>query len=302
MRRLLGEIGPLLAGFQIAVSIVGFFGIGAVAKWILINWFPFTRWIWTEFFSFLKLPEITAEEKDALTTFSFFAPMAISSFISWWRRDTDTVPQSASEIDTAKEIRLRIYATLIGAGFMVVVGGSVIQDAVALFTTEAPKVNGNTAKTESLLNIESFARFGVFSAAILTLIIVSGIIYIGAKRINGLSQLLELVFLTLTKRTKSIKFDVAGNAMRFAMPMMSMIVNLLSFGSMFGGIIFAAGELGPIRTAAPLLVLISLFATIYLDPARLLKTGGVVIALVTASVGWDFARWVVKAVENAPID
>ncbi len=75
LRFILDEVGPVLAGFQIAVSIVGFFGIGAVAKWVIENWLPFTRWVWSEMFSFLHLPNISIEEKDSLTTLAFFAPM-----------------------------------------------------------------------------------------------------------------------------------------------------------------------------------------------------------------------------------
>lgn len=99
MRRLFDELGPLLAGFQIAVSIVGFFGIGAVAKWILVNWLPFTRWIWSEIFEYLYFPEISSAEKDALTTLAFFAPMAISSAITWFRKDTTVETDTVSAED-----------------------------------------------------------------------------------------------------------------------------------------------------------------------------------------------------------
>lgn len=302
MRKFLEEIGPLLAGFQIAGSIIGFFGIGAVAKWILEHWLPFTRWAWGEIFAFINLPDITTQEKDALTTLAFFAPMAISSFISWWTRNDPSRQGPWGEVpenQSAKEIRLRLYAALIGATFMVVVGGSVIQDAITLFTTAAaPKPS--TGTEEPVLNIETFARFGLLVAILAAVGLVSFILYWLSRQFEASRVRTDNFVQWLGSNTKPIKHMVSSAAVSMAASVISSIATLVSFAATFGGIALAATQLGPIRTVAPMFVLISLLATIFLNPARLLKTAGVVIALIVASFGWDLAVSIVRAVENAP--
>ena len=53
MKNFLKEIGPIIAGFQLATYVVSFFGIGAFATWVLERWLPFTRWVWDTIISFL---------------------------------------------------------------------------------------------------------------------------------------------------------------------------------------------------------------------------------------------------------
>lgn len=302
MRKLLDEIGPLLAGFQIAVSIVGFFGIGAVAKWILENWFPFTRWVWSELLTLVNLPDLSKAEKDALTTLAFFAPMAISSFISWRTRDRsepEQEPTPEAMMASSKELRLRIYASLIGAAFMVIVGGSVIQDTITLFTTEAA-VEEVAEANEPILNVESFARLGLFFTILGLIAAIAAALYF-LTRLNGkLRERTDRFFGWLGSNARPIKRVVSHAALSTAWGVISSLASLVSFATTFGGIVVAANELGPIRTVSPLLVLVFLMATVLLNPARLLKTAGVVIAFVVASLGWDFAIFVVQAVENAP--
>lgn len=302
IKKLFDEIGPLLAGFQIAGSIIGFFGIGAIAKWILEHWLPFTRWVWDEFFSFVNLPEISVQEKDALTTLAFFAPMAISSFISWYTRNSPERKGpwgNAPAEDASKEIRLRIYAALVGTTFMVVVGGSVIQDAVVLFTTEAEPALEETAETP-LLDIELFARLGLLVAVLGLILALSAALYWLSRRNKKLKSMTDDWFQWLSSNAKPIRYFVSQAAAGFAGTVVSSMASLISFATSFGGIALAAGQLGFIRTASPMLVLVSLLATVFLDPARLLRTAGVVIALIVASLGWDLAVFVVRAVESAP--
>lgn len=302
MRKLLDEIGPLLAGFQIAVSIVGFFGIGAVAKWILENWFPFTRWVWSELLTLVNLPDLSNAEKDALTTLAFFAPMAISSFISWRTRDKAEPEEAQSPqgiTDSSKELRLRIYASLIGAAFMVIVGGSVIQDTITLFTTDAP-ADVVSEESEPLLDVEAFARLGLLVAVLGLIAAASALIYWLTRKNRRLREKTDRFFQWLGLNAKPIKSVVSGAAMSTAASIITSLSSLVSFAAASSGIVFAASQLGPIRTISPLLVLVSLLATVLLNPARLLKTAGVVIALVVASLGWDLAIFIVRAVENAP--
>ncbi|MEM0921909.1 MAG: hypothetical protein AAGF44_07930 [Pseudomonadota bacterium] len=73
----LAVFGPIAAGFNVGSYILGFFGAGALARWLIEHWFPFTRWAWGQLLQILSLPEITESEKDALTTLVFFAPLGL---------------------------------------------------------------------------------------------------------------------------------------------------------------------------------------------------------------------------------
>ncbi len=81
-------------------------------------------------------------------------------------------------------------------------------------------------------------------------------------------------FTRLAMYAKPILRIATTPSMNLIVVIMNGLVPLLSFGTAFAGIIFAAGQLGPIRTVSPILVLISLLATILLNPGRLLRTGG----------------------------
>lgn len=106
-------LGPVMAGFNVASHIVGFFGIGAVASWIIERWIPFTRWIWTQVIDFLNLPQIPELEKDALTTVFFFLPLGIWSLVPKARNDDDE--------------RFRVLGAMTGAFFLAVVGSHFMQ-------------------------------------------------------------------------------------------------------------------------------------------------------------------------------
>ena len=282
------EIGPLLAGFQIAVAVVGFFGIGAVAKWILENWLPFTRWVWSELFAWVHLPEISTAEKDALTTLAFFAPMAVSSLFVWLMRkrvvETELSPVDDSAI--GKEIRRRLYATVIGGAFMVVVGGTVIEDTITLFTTEEPATEAPATEapateapateapesSEALLDKDVFAIIGVVVSVVAIIGMVT-MVLVTVLRVNEkVAARAERWLGSITRFAKPININIAAQAIGATTSIIQAIFGLLSFGTVGGGIIYAAGQLGPIRTVAPLLVLVFLVATIFLNPGRLLRT------------------------------
>ncbi len=104
--------GPLLASFHVATYIVGFFSVGAVAKWITDQWFPFTRWFWTKllewFGQYINLPVFDNVEKDALTTLLFFAPLGVYAIFFSKKHPLDS--------------RYKITAFFIGLFFVSVVG------------------------------------------------------------------------------------------------------------------------------------------------------------------------------------
>lgn len=77
LKSILTELSPILAGFKLAVIIIGYFGLGSVAKWIISYWYPFTRWIWDQVSITLFLPEFPIIVKDSLTALMFFLPLGI---------------------------------------------------------------------------------------------------------------------------------------------------------------------------------------------------------------------------------
>jgi hypothetical protein len=113
----------------------------------------------------------------------------------------------------------------------------------------------------------------------------------------GLRWFIETVKLEQTRRAK---FKMARRILAVGLSQAEMATSFIILTAAFSGIVLAADRLGPIRSAAPVLVLISLFATVFLDPRRMLKTAGVVIALVIISSVWDLFIFIVKVIENAP--
>ena len=69
---ILVELTPILAGFKLAVIVIGYFGFGSFAKWVISYWYPFTRLVWDTImntFSLLILPILV---KVSLTALVFF--------------------------------------------------------------------------------------------------------------------------------------------------------------------------------------------------------------------------------------
>ncbi|WP_299879068.1 hypothetical protein [uncultured Cocleimonas sp.] len=112
LQRFFFFMGPMLASFHVATYIVSFFGVGAVAKWISEQWFPFTRWLWTELFiwaeQYISLPLFNDVEKDALTTALFFSPLGI--YAMFFKKDHPL------------DDKYKIAAIFIGLFFVIVVG------------------------------------------------------------------------------------------------------------------------------------------------------------------------------------
>ena len=76
------DFSAILAGFKLAIIVISYFGFGSLAKWVLEQWYPFTRWMWDNVFAYLNLPEITDIEKDALTAIFFFLPLGATAIIA----------------------------------------------------------------------------------------------------------------------------------------------------------------------------------------------------------------------------
>lgn len=73
------ELSPILAGFKLALILISYFGLGSIAQWVIVRWYPFTRWVWDLFCIHLNFPKFPDLIKDSLTALVFFLPLGISA-------------------------------------------------------------------------------------------------------------------------------------------------------------------------------------------------------------------------------
>lgn len=298
----LAEFGPVFAGFQIAVAIVSFLGVGAISDWLLTNWFPFTRWVWGQIVLNINialnidLPELTLAEKDALTTTLFFLPLGISAVVHRLRTGAPAVKGTLLD----REFRSRIYALLIGAGFIYVMGGSVIRDAVEAFGLFISGLradeNNNTAELFGFLLIGDaqdsgsfFEEFGIWVAGASSVAVIAGLVAGFRTRRQARADNSDDAPLERTLR----------NATKWVGTFSMVVAQLAAVGSI-GSAFLTMGTLGWVRLSSIVVVLISLISCVFLNPARLLRTAGVVLALVVTSLVWDLGVFIVHAIEAAP--
>jgi hypothetical protein len=86
------------------MAFLSYVGIGQLGKWLIEKFYPWTRLLWGDLLAWLKLPNISNLEKDALTALLFFMPLAISAMLSavWAREGSDaTHQQRRSDVLTA---------------------------------------------------------------------------------------------------------------------------------------------------------------------------------------------------------
>ena len=270
-RQALDDIGAVLAGFQVAVSIVSFFGIGAFASWVIERWLPFTRWVWTEVISLIKFPDISDPEKDALTAVAFFIPMAVSALLN------GKTFINIGIIDKAKSLRVRIFTLFVGVIFLYLVGSRVIFDMVDMF------------------NSFDFAQFENISQIALMLAVLP-LVY------------LSIIYLRVRYFDKSIKKDgddyerLKENIEKSLS--LSTLVSYVIFLIFIGGssILLAMEGIGWIRALAPLLVIVCLGITIIFHPNRLLNAAGVVFAFVLSSFAWELVLLAIEIIEKSPFE
>ncbi len=260
-------LGPILAGFQLAAVVIGFFGSGALAKWILYNWFPFTRYLWSLVLAYIKLPEVTAAEKDALTTMVFFLPMGLWALYAKFFRKAPTPP-----------LTYKIPALFVGALFVVLLGEQFLSDAYEL---------AKSFKMPPSISLWVDA-FGYWQGGLIFLVILVVVPFLGA------------FYFHMLWRSRN---NIINWILDFCFHLAAILANALVLGAS----VFAAGslfyfEIGPIRSAAFLLTIVLLLVAVYFNPSRLLVSFGVFLMFVVASLGFEALVWVIGVVQDAPKD
>jgi hypothetical protein len=269
----LSELGPFSAGFQVAISIIGFFGIGGIAKWITENWFPFTRWAWENLFNFFNLPALTAPEKDALTSLAFFLPMGIASLAVAFSK-SERAAVSASMVQ-------RAIAALVGVFVLYVMSGSILE--LALDTMNQAEAEAQVSRGRNIL----IAAFAITVSAIGVMVIFS------AKRLSSDAKP-ELV-IDIEEKMARFYFKIR-RIIRVTAPIMSMVGVIAALIDVLNPLL----DLGMIVNGSLLIVVGSLIITVLLDPPRLIKTAGVISAILLASVVWDVGVFTVQFIESVP--
>lgn len=115
LRGLLSEFSALLAGFKLGMILIGWFGFGSVAKWVIEHWYPFTRWIWDMVAISFNFPALPIAVKDSLTALVFFLPLGLTALF---------LPRSEDAANQSKAIRL--VALFLGIALLLVVSKDAI--------------------------------------------------------------------------------------------------------------------------------------------------------------------------------
>ncbi len=116
----------LAAGVKLAFILGTAIGVGSFAKWVIEQWYPFTRWLWDNILLYLDLPKLNQIEKDSLTALVFFLPLGISSLIS-----------SSKTPDDQNSVTIQFISGALGAIFFIILCWDVVMFA---FNSTTPTI------------------------------------------------------------------------------------------------------------------------------------------------------------------
>lgn len=257
-------MGPVLAGFQVAAAIVSFFGVGAFANWIIENWFPFTRAVWTIILRYVTLPDITVAEKDALTTVVFFLPLAIYAVYSRFSGQSS----GADKFFTGA-------AFVVGSVFLFVLGEQVFSDI------------GEIVRSLSSLDGVTFLGVVIYALIALYLVFVAGFSWTFLRRVHA------KLFRRLSDHEIEQQFSLYHYSLKAtAIPMIIVTFLVVSLCVLF------YDAIGVIRVVSIISTLSLLLVAVVFAPRRILVTLGVVVLFVVSSITWELAVLILKTIEN----
>jgi hypothetical protein len=268
IKSVLAELSPILAGFKLAVIVIGYFGLGSVAKWIISYWYPFTRWVWDEVAILLSFPEFPIIVKDSLTALIFFLPLGITAVLQRIRGENN---------NTARD---RFWGGLFGFLFLFLICKDVISsvaNSIATSMQAANETRGNEVD-------------GLLLTAIVISYLVAGIcLYKLVERakkypIDGPSFFSKIHYLYNKQRVwikeKRLKFLLA-NIVFVAFGFLTTTFELINRSG--------ANDASAIIGAMSILAFIvsSLMLAIYYVPKKLFITTGAAIAFVLAAIFFE---------------
>lgn len=274
LQRVLFWIGPLAAGFQVATIVLSFFGLGAVASWLIRHWFPFTRWVWGQVLEYVHLPEITDAEKDALTTLVFFLPLGLYAL--------------ANRREDQRDQKYRVGGLFAGAVFFCIMAYSFILELI---------IDLSVAVSEHLFITT------LYGGVVLFLILIFSLINWMSRRARAERYRPRGSNLgTLDDDIEHGDDDWAATVIRRHRYQLTRALLFAITGMQ--GLFFTAllalssADFGFIRISCfYALLLLSLSAMIY-SPYRLYVSMGCVVAFVLSGVIFDVAIFAIEAIEN----
>lgn len=288
IKLVLTELSPILAGFKLAVMVVGYFGLGSVAKWIISYWYPFTRWVWDQVAIQLSFPELPLIVKDSLTALIFFLPLGITAIFQRIRgEDKD-------------EGRHRISSALFGFLFLFLICKDVIGSII------------NSLSSLQEINLEpinSFVKLPFIiiedaSSIILPIYIVVIIAYLVVRLLaRSHSQEEDSFFGSFLMLEDKVKNDL--RKYNRAAVKISSFVSAITFPVFSIYIILTSGldDASAIIGAFAILtvIVISLLLAIFYAPKKLFITTGAAIAFVLAAAlfeGFMIAKSFMESVSS----
>lgn len=274
------ELSPILAGFKLALIVVGYFGIGSVAKWVLTHWYPFTRWVWDKFCEYFTIPLFPIPLKDSLTALIFFIPLGSSALLSFLRNDDDEY-----------NITHRFFGSFFGITFLFIICKDAltsIGNSISNIETSKEIINKIKESIQTAYDIFNNIPSWTWFLIIATYISVAFFMYFYFTR----SEKRRALFLVYSK-----KYTIYNLIFFLSILLLfSIYFIIISVMDPSGGM-----EISLILSISIIIIILSIIiASIAFVPKKLFLTAGACIAFVIAALCFEISIAVISFIERAP--
>lgn len=265
IKSVLTELSPIVAGFKLAVIVIGYFGLGSVAKWIISYWYPFTRWVWDQVAIQLSFPEFPLIVKDSLTALVFFMPLGIIAIIQMIRGEE------------RNEEKHRISSALFGFLFLFLICKDVISSIVSSLSSSLQAFSYETTLYSSEYSTFFIAFYMVLIAVYFAIRLMAAkqSHYEAGSFFEAFLRVESRIKNNLVKKSKTI-FKTNFYMTIVALPLFCVYLILVNDSVDAGAIVGAIGIL--------IVIVISLLLAIFYAPKKLFITTGAAIAFVLAAL------------------
>ena len=279
--RLARDVSPVLAGFKLAAILLGYFGIGSIAKWIIEQWYPFTRWIWDNVFSYFNFPRILDVEKDSLTAMVFFLPLGITAVVSRLRRQQELANVQTKAISASLAI-LFVYAICANIIKFVISSTSLNSTTMVRFREAVSDIQDNSGLILLALSVN------ILGVIVFSTLITNAHRILKADRLSPYVKVVErAVEKIFDKRNREIYLK----ANRIAVLIMSLIMFIL-------GILASLSLESYLPLVAIVVVVLSVAMSIFHTPKKLMVAAGSSLAFISAAYACELVLSAIDFIEN----
>ena len=274
------DFSSVLAGFKLAIIILGYFGVGSLAKWIIEQWYPFTRWVWDNVLLYFHIPEISDIEKDALTAIVFFFPLGVTALVYRFRKlDDGTTP------------RQRLISASLGILFVYIMCRNVIDFVFA---------NAKMSKGLETLLSGADDLILVITLAVFVQVVLFFLFHFNLfDKLSGsikISDNTRRIFIKLSQIIISIGTFMEKIISKANKPALGGVVAFYAIVGMLTSI--SLDNYLPLATIA--YVGFVVIAAVTYAPKKLMLAAGASIALIFAAYGYEGLVAAVEFIENSP--